>query len=80
VAETVAVETFEVLDIIVQGDRAAVVARITARLRTNGLPLAAEKADILRVRDGKIVRFTEYYDTGLVARTLAAPAEEQRPA
>ena len=80
VAEAVTVETFEVLDVIVEGDRAAVVARITARLRTNGRSLTAEKADILQVRDGKIVRFTEYYDTGLVARTLAAPPEAQQPA
>lgn len=74
VTEAVTLQTFEVLDIIANEGRAAVMTRVGVRFRSNDRPLTIEKVDILHLRDGKIARFTEYYDTGAVTEAMAAEA------
>src|SRR3546814_119302 len=64
------IETFEVVEIIAQDDRAAVTTRLSVRFRGNGRTLTLPKADIVRVRDGKIADFCGYYDTALVVETM----------
>src|SRR3546814_1925640 len=49
----VTVEAFEVVEIISQVDRAAVITRPTVRFRGNGRTLTVPKTDMLRQRDGK---------------------------
>ena len=72
VMAAVTLEKFEVLDIIAQGERAAVQTRVSVRFRINERPLTVDKVDIVHVRGGKVASFTEYYDTGTVTETMAA--------
>ncbi|MGY1806958.1 nuclear transport factor 2 family protein [Blastococcus sp. SYSU D00669] len=59
-----------VTDLIVQGDRAAVEVLFTATTRT-GRPIAFDAVDLFRVRDGRIVDLSMWYDLGAVRRMLA---------
>lgn len=72
ITAAIALERFEVVDIIGQDDRAAVVTKVSVRFHCNGRPLTVQKVDIVKVRDGKVASFTEYYDTGIVVETMAA--------
>ncbi|MBW6399563.1 nuclear transport factor 2 family protein [Roseomonas sp. HJA6] len=57
---------------IVDGDRAAVTATVRARFHRNGEELEVDKVDVMRLRDGQIVEFREYYDTSVIAAACAA--------
>lgn len=72
------VEHYETLEFFGSGDRVAVRARATLRRKATGALTEIEKADLLTVRDGKIVVFREYFDTagllGAAGYHLAAVA------
>jgi len=73
VSANIEIEEFEVQEIIAQGDRAAVLTRVTARLRSTGQAMTLPKVDLVTVRDGKIASFSEFYDTAtVVAATSSA--------
>ena len=62
-------QSYTVDDFIAQGDRVVMVGRCAWKHRGTGKHVDTPKADIVRLRDGKIVEFMEYYDT---AAALAA--------
>jgi steroid delta-isomerase-like uncharacterized protein len=73
--------TLEILDLLVEGDQAAVRWRGTGSfsgskpflgLLPTGQRLDLEGVDIVRVRDGKIARIDAYTDTSEMARQLGA--------
>lgn len=56
-------------EFICDGDRIVMLGSCSWRYRATGKVVATPKADFIRMRDGKIVEFQEFYDT---ARALAA--------
>ena len=58
---------YRIRQVIVDGDWAAVTATVRARFRRSGIEKEIAKVDVLRLRDGQVAEFREYYDTGTVA-------------
>ncbi|WP_406693652.1 nuclear transport factor 2 family protein [Singulisphaera sp. Ch08] len=56
-------------DFIAEADRVVVVSRVAYKYRETGKVAESPKADIFRFRDGKVIEFTEFFDT---AAALAA--------
>ncbi len=56
-------------EFIAQGDRLVMLGRCAWRNRQTGRIVKSPRADFLRMRDGKISSFFEFYDT---AKTLSA--------
>ena len=54
---------YTVDEFISQGDRIVVLCRCGWRNKRTGKVVETPKADIIRMRDGKIVEFSEFYDT-----------------
>lgn len=66
----------EILDyrigqVIVDRDLAAVTATVRARFRRSGIEQELAKVDVLRLRDGQVAEFREYYDTSAIAAACA---------
>ena len=76
---------YEVLDVIVEGDRVAVRWRATATFTgepyqgivANGARVEIEGADICRVEDGLLVRLDSYWDDSALARQLGLLPQRQ---
>ncbi len=68
-AETWEMLDFRVDEFVAQGDRVVALGRCSWRNRNTGRILETPKADIIRMRDSKIVEFYEFYDT---AKAIAA--------
>ena len=60
---------YTVDEFIAQDDRVVMIGSCGWRSRSNGAVLDTPKADVFRMKDGKIVEFYEFYDT---AKALAA--------
>ena len=58
-------------EFVAQGDRVVMLGRCHWRNRRTGKEVNSPKADVLRMRDGKIVAFMEYYDTAQAAAAAA---------
>ena len=71
VLHQVTVERLAVQRYIVQDDRAVVLAEMSVRFGDNDEVVRFDKCDVLRIADGKIVEFTEFYDTAKAAALLA---------
>jgi hypothetical protein len=57
-------------EFIAQGDRVVMLGSCEWRHRDTGKLLRSPKADVHRLRDGKVVEFMEFYDTaGAIAAT-----------
>jgi ketosteroid isomerase-like protein len=56
-------------EFVAQGDRVVMLGRCAWKHRATGKFVDMPKADVLRLRDGRIVGFMEYYDT---AKAMAA--------
>lgn len=56
-------------EFIAQGDRVVMLGRCSWRFRATDKVFESPKADFTRLRDGKIVEFTEFFDT---AKAIAA--------
>ena len=54
---------YEVDEMVAQGDRVVVLCRCAWVHKVTGKHVALEKVDVLRLRDGRITHFMEYYDT-----------------
>lgn len=63
--DTFALEDFEIVDMLIDGNKAAVRWRATAHLVTSGQSYETELADFIEIKDGKVVSFTEFLDTAL---------------
>lgn len=60
----------EMLDTIIDGDKAAVHWRVRVRATESGAEAVTEFVDILRVEGGRIVAFTQFADTALATSLL----------
>jgi ketosteroid isomerase-like protein len=49
--------------VIVEGDRAAVMADVSYKQRATGRTLRIRVADFLRVRDGRVIEFREFFNS-----------------
>ncbi len=62
--------SYQADEFIAQGDRVVMVGRCKWIHRKTGKTVDTPKADVLRMKDGKIVEFFEFYDTaGALAAT-----------
>jgi ketosteroid isomerase-like protein len=61
--------SFEVEEILADGDRVVVLSQVACRSRAAGKVARSPKADVFRFSDGKVVEFLEFFDT---AAALAA--------
>ncbi len=59
-------EQFEPREFIAQDDKVVALGNYRWRLRSNGRIYESEFAHVFTVRDGKVSKFHEYYDTGVV--------------
>ena len=50
-------------EFVAQGDRVVMIGRCVWKHRKTGKVVDSPKCDVIRMRDGKIVEFMEYYDT-----------------
>ncbi|MEO3470815.1 nuclear transport factor 2 family protein [Roseomonas sp. CAU 1739] len=62
---------YRIGQIIVDGDWAAVTATVRARFHRSGMEQELDKVDVLRLRDGQVAEFREYYDTSAIAVACA---------
>jgi predicted ester cyclase len=70
--------SYELLDVVAEGDKVAVRWRVSATfdggpyqgIRATGAKMATEGADVLRVEDGLIVRNDSYWDDADVGRQI----------
>lgn len=61
---------YRVGQIIADGDWVAVTATVRARYHRSGQEREVAKVDVLRLQDGQVREFREYYDTAQIARDL----------
>ena len=60
--------------VIPEGECVTIMAPGRARFLATGAELELPKVDIMRIRDGRILEFREYYDTATVLAALRPPA------
>lgn len=70
VAELFDFQRFEPKEFIAQGDRVVVLGEDTVRVKATGTVLDSEWAHAFSVKNGKIVTFNEYVDTGAIVAEL----------
>ena len=66
---------FEPQEFVAQGDKVVVLGHYVWRIKANGREYGSDWAHVFTLRDGKVVKFQEYYDTGTCAdafRTASA--------
>lgn len=63
---------YRIGQVIVDGDWAAITATVRARFHRSGMEQELAKVDVLRLRDGQVAEFREYYDTSAIALACAA--------
>lgn len=63
---------FRIGRIIADGDWVAVTATVRARFHQTGEEQQLDKVDVLRLRDGRVLEFREFYDTMAIAAACAA--------
>lgn len=66
------IERFEPHTFVAEGERVVVLGSETAKVKATGKVLEVEWAHTFTVRDGKVVAFQEYFDTGAVVAELRA--------
>jgi ketosteroid isomerase-like protein len=57
---------FEPLEFIAQGDRVVVLVKAQGTVKATGYSIEAEMVHLFTVRDGKVERFREFYDTAAI--------------
>jgi len=55
--------SYDVHEFIAQGERVVALSRCAFRHRRTGRTVETDKADVMRIRDGRIVEFLEFFDT-----------------
>jgi uncharacterized protein len=72
---------YEVREFIVQGDRVVALTGGRVKHRASGAAMTVDLVDVLRMKDGKIVEFTEYFDTaGVLAKQTRRKPSARRKA
>ena len=71
-----ALTAYEVERVIAQGEWVTVLARVRARFPSTGTEREFASADVLRIRDGRILEFREFYDTAAVLAAMRGPRPE----
>jgi ketosteroid isomerase-like protein len=61
--ESEQIEHFEPREFIAQGDKVVAVVNFRTRPRATNIPVEDELVHIFTLRDGKVARFREYFDT-----------------
>ncbi len=80
VTSVCAMTGYEIERVIADGEWATVVCTLHVRFHADGSTAAYDKIDILRVVDGRVVEFREFYDTARpVGRTRAPERNGLRP-
>jgi ketosteroid isomerase-like protein len=62
-AEAFSLESYVPEIVVVEADRAAVMADVSYRQRATNRTLRIRVADFLRVRDGRVIEFREFFNT-----------------
>ena len=62
---------YTINEVIAKDDRVVVLATVSWTSVKTGKMMTTEKADVIRMRDGLIVDFMEYYDTATMLETIA---------
>ena len=65
VVDSLAIEDFAIVDLLIDGPKIAVRWRANVQLVTTGETYETELADFIELNDGKIVTYTEFLDTAL---------------
>lgn len=63
---------YRITRIIADGEWAAVTATVRARFHRSGQEQEIDKVDVLRLRDGMVAEFREFYDTSVIAAACTA--------
>jgi len=74
--ETQEAKQFEPQEFIAQGDKVVVLGQYTWRVKATGREFSSDWAHVFTVRDGKVVGFKEYYDTGAAADAYRAASAQ----
>jgi uncharacterized protein len=72
--ETTEFAAFVPCDFIAQGERVIVLGSYQGKAKATGRPFASDWAMSFILRDGKVVEFQEYTDTGTIGRAFVATA------
>jgi uncharacterized protein len=75
-AETDQIEVFEPQEFIAQGDKVVSIIKCRTRLKATGRAVDDELVHIFTVRDGRIARFREYFDTAATVEALRGAAAQ----
>ncbi|MEM7317153.1 MAG: nuclear transport factor 2 family protein [Planctomycetota bacterium] len=65
-------EFIDIHEYIAQHDRVVVLGTVKWRNRATGKSVETKKVDVIRMKDGKVTEFCEYYDT---AKAIAASTD-----
>jgi ketosteroid isomerase-like protein len=60
----------DIVDAVVEGDRAVIHSRVTVRFVPKGTVFETDLLDAFRFQDGKIIQLVEFADTALVNRVV----------
>lgn len=71
--------SYKVNEMIGQGERVVVLADVCFCHRHTGKVVATPKADVFRLREGKIVEFCEFYDSAAVVEAASESALDPWP-
>lgn len=63
---------YRITAVIADGGNVAVTAMVRVHFHASGAEREIAKVDVLRLRDGQVCAFREYYDTSRIARDLQA--------
>ncbi|HEY2756223.1 MAG TPA: nuclear transport factor 2 family protein [Pseudolabrys sp.] len=76
IAKAFQLESYVPEIVIVEGDRAAVMADVSYKQRATGRTLRIRVADFLRVRDGRVIEFREFFNSfDMVEKALGREIE-----
>ncbi len=65
ITDTFSLSDVKILDLLVDGNKAAVRWRATVNVMTTGQTVTTELAAFIQIADGKVVSFVEFLDTAL---------------
>jgi ketosteroid isomerase-like protein len=63
---------FEIIEAVIDGDKAAVRVILTRRALSSGRSVTTEVLDLVQFRDGKICSFTRFLDTAVMQTLMPA--------
>ena len=74
--ESQEVKEFEPQEFVAQGEKVIVLGQYRWRVKSTGREFASDWAHVFTLRDGKVVGFKEYYDTGACADAYRAASAQ----